>query len=33
MIVITRLLGCAAIFACAAPALAAQAPDGQALYR
>ncbi len=30
---ITRLLGCAALFACAAPALAAQAPDGQTLYR
>ncbi len=33
MTAITRLLGCAALFACAAPALAAQAPDGQTLYR
>jgi|SRR5689334_5478940 mono/diheme cytochrome c family protein len=33
MHVITRLLGCAALFACAAPSLAAQGPDGQALYR
>ncbi len=33
MRVISRLLGCAALFACAAPTLAAQAPDGQALYR
>ncbi len=33
MTVMTRLLGCAALFACAAPALAGQTPDGQALYR
>jgi mono/diheme cytochrome c family protein len=33
MTMITRLLACAALFTCAAPALAAQAPDGQALYR
>jgi mono/diheme cytochrome c family protein len=35
MRVITRLLGCAAVFAFAAPTLAAQAPppDGAALYR
>ncbi len=33
MNVITRLVGCAALFVCAAPRLAAQAPDGQALYR
>ena len=33
MSLIARLLGCAALLACAAPTLAAQAPDGQALYR
>ncbi len=33
MHVITRLLGCAALLVCAAPTLAAQGPDGQALYR
>lgn len=33
MSVLTRLLGCAVLCVCAAPALAAQAPDGQALYR
>lgn len=30
---ITRLLGCAALLASAAPTLAAQGPDGAALYR
>ena len=30
---IARLLGCAALLASAAPTLAAQGPDGQALYR
>lgn len=33
MRVMTRLLGCAVLCMCVAPALAAQAPDGQALYR
>lgn len=33
MHVMTRLLGCAALFATVAPGLAAQGPDGQALYR
>lgn len=33
MRVMTRLLGCAVLCICVAPALAAQEPDGQALYR
>jgi mono/diheme cytochrome c family protein len=33
MTVIARLLGCAALLACAAPTLAAQEADGAALYR
>jgi len=33
MNLITRFVGCATLLACAAPSLAAQAPDGQALYR
>ena len=33
MSVMTRLLGCAVLCVCAVPPLAAQAPDGQALYR
>ncbi len=33
MNVIARLLGCAVLLACAAPNLAAQEPDGAALYR